>query len=705
MFLSHIPGLKKIDWYVNRLRAMSAAELRHRLRERLLVEHERMLARRGTKLVSFRPDTSVEPFISFREEQDCCFFFSSKERDTVTHLWRSLFTAEKQATLQKADALLNGDICLFGKDMKLGDRIDWSRDPLTGRSWPRIFWADIDVRDGQSISGVKWVWELNRHHHLITLAKAYFLSGKERYAEAVCEQLENWIEDNLPGVGVNWTSSLELAIRLINWSWSLAFIRRSSALTSTLLQTILKSIAEQAARVSRHLSAYSSANNHLIGEAAGLAVVGLCFPWLANANKWRDTGLTILERELEQQIYPDGVPAEQAISYLGFVLDFNLMVWELAEQNGFTVPPIWYKRLEAACDFLQHVMDEKGNVPAIGDSDDGWVVQLDDRLEVNNYRSILATAAVLLNRADFKASAGEWDEKSHWLLGNAGFSAYQALPSNGPPIGSRAFRTGGYCVMRAPGQVTTFDCGPLGYLSTAAHGHADALSITISVDGQPFLVDPGTYAYQEGGAWRDYFRSTAAHNTVTVDRRDQSEMQGTFLWGSKAVARLLNWRTTVAYDFAVAEHNGYGNAGIVHRRFVLFHKPDWILIADDLRGEGQHQFEQLWHWPAHTQVAVHGEYVKIAVGQQQGTILPVKKRPQIETVIYNGEKSPIQGWISPHYSQLDSAPVVGFSGQCVLPLQLMTLFCFASESTDSELSKQAADIVGLFDKLKGEVED
>ena len=185
----------------------------------------------------------------------------------------------------------------------------------------------------------------------MTLAKAYHLSGDIQYAQEVCAQLESWIDQNPPLIGVNWTSALELALRLINWSWVLAFLGDTPYLTPKLRYALADAIQQQGAYIERHRSAHSSANNHLIGEAAGLAITGIAFPWLPRAKQWRDTGLAILNEELPEQIYADGVPAEQATHYLAFVLDFYLFTWELAKRNGHQPPAIWQTRLAAAAPF------------------------------------------------------------------------------------------------------------------------------------------------------------------------------------------------------------------------------------------------------------------------------------------------------------------------------------------------------------------
>jgi uncharacterized heparinase superfamily protein len=687
-------------WYLRRLQAMSLAEITYRLRQQavLFQERRRNVANANTAV--------TDGWEIFRQGEPLPTLpgFLTTERQAY---WQKQFPQGYESTLAIAGQIVGGTLSLLGCDISISADSVWQQDPRSHRAWPDAFHADVDTRDGRTIGGVKWVWELNRHHHLVTLGKAYCLTDEEQFAAEACRQIESWIDGNPPLRGVNWSNALELAVRLINWCWTLAMVRSSAALTPEFFARVQQSIVAQASYIARHLSGYSSANNHLIGEAAGLAVVGFCFPWLPEAEKWQSTGLNVLERELSRQIYPDGVPAEQAISYLAFILDFNLLAWRLAELSGRSVAPIWPIRLSAACDFIATIMDEKGHVPGLGDSDDAWVVRLDDRPETNNYRSILASAAVLLNRPDLKGVAGCWDEKSHWLLGEDGRQKFEQLSGIIPELVSYSFATGGYSVMRAPGCVITVDHGPLGYLSTAAHGHADALSLTVSLDGRPFLIDPGTYAYQEGEAWRDFYRSTAAHNTVEVDGQNQSERLGTFLWGRKAAGRLHQWRSTTEYDFCLTSHDGYTSSmGVTHRRAVYFHKPYWLLIMDCLSGNGNHHLAQWWHFHPRWRVEMAGEFFTISDQSRINWLWTsaTKTETAATRIIRTGETDPIQGWYSARYGHQEPAPVLTVSGSFQLPVQLVALFCFDEQMTAVEFRRQKAQILRSFENVWQEVE-
>ena len=661
----------KINWYLRRFAAMSLPEIFYRLRQAARVFQERNFGLlKGDVYSPFW--TNSRAWSAFKEGTRAYFYWDQNRRpELASEIFRK-FPAGCQATFTTASLLLEHCIEIFGRSFEFGNHIDWQIDPQTRCKWPQQFWAGIDARD-VSRGGVKWVWELNRHHHILTLAKAYFLTNDERYAKEALAQITSWIDQNPPLIGINWTSSLELSIRSINWTWVLELTKDSKFLTEEIFHKVESSISQQATYIYRHLSAYSSANNHRVGEAAGLAIVGMTFPWLTEAEKWKQSGLDILTKEITKLILSDGSSAEQSPHYLLFILDFYLLVMQLAKLNRVSIDPVWQERLHAAAHFLQALMDQKGHIPLIGDNDDAWVVRLDDRLEVNNYCSVLATCAALFHDPELKSAAIEWDEKSGWLFGEEGERAFDNLDTVEQQPVSRMLQPGGYFTMEAPGSKALVDCGPLGYGPIAAHGHADALSIWASIDGEECLVDSGTFAYQEGDIWRSYFRGTSAHNTIRIDGFDQSEMLGPFLWGKKANTRLLNWKVQCEYDLIAAEHDGYKKLGIIHRRQILFLKPDILVVSDQVLGRGCHRIEQFWHLAPEYKVEIKGKRAELAIRQHK-QVFEVWSSPLDNLSVVEGQLDPIQGWVSTRYGQKIPAPVLIHSGVSTLPVRVLSVF-------------------------------
>lgn len=690
-----MPGL---NWYLNRLRAMSPAEMGYRARHcaQTRVDRLRLAAGRlpGAALL---PGTGGDAL-------EVPFFFDPAQADAIRAEWARDFPDGLARLRAEADALCAGRAVLFGQEVTWTDAPEWHADLLRGGEWPRRFWSEVPIRDG----GVKYAWELARHQHLMTLARAAFLTDDARYATAACRWLVSWIDENPAYIGIHWTSALELGLRLIAWSWIYRFLRprheplpeRGAGWTGELEREFFRAIQLQAEFIRRYHSAHSSANNHLIGEAAGVAMAGLAFPWLAEADRWRDWGMRVLTEELPRQCHPDGIGAEQAFHYQAFVMELVLQPVLLARHQGREIPVELLDRLEAMAGFLYAAMDASGALPAIGDADDGAAILLGQDLH-SPYRSLLATCGVLFKRPEFCDAAGAFDEKSAWLLGPGGrerFGQLAAAGEGGDPPASGHFAEGGYTVMRsgagAEEQLLMLDHGPLGYLSIAAHAHADCLSLVMHQGGRPVLVDPGTYIYHEQPAWREYFRGTPAHNTLTVDDQHQSVMTGPTMWGRRARAATHRWTSQPAFDFIEAEHDGYQRLSgqPLHRRAVFHRRAAATFVVDRLLGSGMHTGALHWHLPPGAEVAAAGDHAWTAEGDgfrlqiAVFTVAPGAEASrgdagrEIRDVVEgqdagdtrDGVPGP-QGWVSPRFGVRTPAPVLCCRCTGALPMAWVTV--------------------------------
>ena len=601
---------------------------------------------------------------------------------------RSDFSKNCDIILTRAKELLEHRFIIFRKEVNFDEEIDWNRDLLTGKKILLKYWSDIHFWDKNVVSEVKYTWELNRHQHFVTLAQAYFLSGDETYAEELFRQWDKWIESNPPKFGVNWTSSLELALRLVSWTWALHIAKKSTALTGDLYLRILESIDAHAGFIERHRSRFSSANNHLIGEGLGLIYAGTYFPELKGALHWQKKGFDIVLREIPGQVYADGVNKEQAISYQRYLFDIGLLTLQAADYAGIDGPKKILDRLERMAEFILFLIDTDGNVPSIGDEDGGQALSLsaEPTDESSPYRSLFRSAAILFKRGDFKFASGNMDLRNLWLFGLDGARSFYQLPSNDSLITSKSFSQGGYHVLRSRVNndewVMTFDTGPLGFGSMAAHGHADALSITLGCSGEPVLIDPGTYLYLGAGSWRDYFRSTMAHNTLTVDDNNQSEILGPFQWGKKAKSKLVDYREDQNFAYLEGMVQGFfGNIPrISHIRRIGFIKPNVWIIRDIVEGDSRHHIALHFHLGAFQDIEIHQNQV---ICQFQKSELNIKLLfgDNLKIEIVKGEVDPILGWRSNSFGYKEPCSVVRISGNCQLPCSVTTLLRLKTQTS------------------------
>jgi hypothetical protein len=596
---------------------------------------------------------------------------------------RSLFVARWPAACEDirnaAEQICHKRFDLLGyRDLFFGDPVDWHFDPLSVRRAPLVHWSRLDPLNATVVGDSKVVWELNRHHWAVKLGCAYRIWADEQYAVAAIKSIEEWIDANPPGIGINWASSLEVALRLISWCWTAVLLLGSNALSEDFFAVWLGSLRRHALHVERYLSHYFSPNTHLTGEALGLWYAGLLFPEMPEASCWRRLGARILLEQIERQVLHDGVYFEQSTCYQRYTVEIYLHFLILAARNGEAIPGRVGEHVQRMLDFLLAVRCPDSSMPQIGDADGGWLLPLTRRAP-DDARDVFSVAAALFGRSDY-AWAAEATPEVLWMLGPSGLDVFDSLRPN-PPAGppSRLFADGGYVVMRsgwdAEAHHLILDAGPLGGPPSAGHGHADLLSLQFSAFGEQFIVDPGTYCYTAEPGWRDYFRSTAAHSTVTVDGLDQALPAGPFAWQSHPGARLRQWLSTDEIDFADVEHNAYTHLTdrLTHRRRLLFVKPRLWLVVDDLDGTGEHRIDLRFQF-APMDVTLESDLqarARVAKGHEL-LVWPVATVP-LKGEILEGYLDGRQGWVAPHYGQRHPAPVLVYSAVAALPLRIVTV--------------------------------
>jgi hypothetical protein len=576
-------------------------------------------------------------------------------------------TFDISAYTMQADRILTGHFHVFAMDAApLGFPPDWNRDPKTGTHAPMSFGKRLDYRDERLVGDIKYLWEPNRHAELVTLAQAWHLSRDARYAQACGTLIDSWLSACPYQRGVNWTSSLELALRLVNWSFAWHILGGEAAIIfegnagETLRLRWLASVHQHCYFIAGYLSRHSSANNHLLGELLGLFVASTTWPRWRESPRWQKLARSEFEREALAQNSLDGVNLEQATWYHHETADMMLIAFLYGRQSGCEFSAEFLARWTAMLEFIAAIMDVAGNVPRIGDADDAVIARLDPRYDSDVFRSLLAAGAVLARdatvRASLKAKARIFGDKNRWLLGDQAALEFAAIraPAPGTATQRRAFPRGGYYVLGGdfdrPSEVRIVaDAGPLGYLSIAAHGHADALAFTLSVSGLPILVDSGTYAYHTQEDWRSYFRGTRAHNTLMVDAMDQSVSGGKFLWTRHAAIQAVEFESTSNFDRLAAEHDGYRRLAdpVIHRRELVYLKALRTLrVTDRLSAATRHQVEVNWHFAPECTLDLHERRLRATLG---AAAVELCWEDSFTARLARAEEAPPHGWTSPAF--------------------------------------------------------
>jgi hypothetical protein len=602
--------------------------------------------------------------------------------------WVSPLPRDFDATpyVAAADRLLAGrwDV-LSLRDCPLGFPPRWNRDPKTGVEAALAFGKDIDYRDERIVGDIKYLWEPNRHLELVTLAQAWHLSREARFAEGARCLLSSWLEQCPYPQGPHWTSSLELGVRLVNWACAWHLLGGEAAPLfagekgQAFRQRWLGAIYRHCHFISRNLSRHSSANNHLFGELMGLFVAAVIWPLWPESARWRARAQHELEGEATKQNAADGTNREQAFWYHHEVADMMLLCLLFGQANGVDFSKGFRKRLELMLEFIAAVMDAGGHVPMVGDADDAVMVRFSREPGFCPYRSLLATGAVLFGRGDFKTRAGRLDEKTRWLLGDSVSERFHALCSASMEPARRAFSEGGYYLLGrdfgTPREVkAVVNAGPLGYLSIAAHGHADALAFSLSVGGNEILVDPGTYAYHGQKRWRDYFRGTSAHNTLRLDDEEQSVPGGNFMWLAHARARCERFETGTERDEFEGVHDGYLRLDdpVLHRRRIEFDKRSMRLeVRDTLECAAEHFVELHWHLSESCVAQVSGHAVEIGCANVRLRVECPCELGAPEVIA--GRDDPPLGWISRRFDEKTPSPTIVCTGRIAGDTRLVTV--------------------------------
>src|SRR5262249_21425282 len=356
--------------------------------------------------------------------------FDSKA-ETLSEFRRRWPNAEREI-IAVADRIGEGTFDLLGlRELKLGDKIDWHLEPLSGKRTPLRHWSQLDYLDTNVAGDKKVTWELNRHQYFLTLGRAYWLTGDERYAEVFASHISSWMDQNPPKLGINWASSLEVAFRSISWLWGFYFFKGSPSFSSQTFLRALRFLYLHARHLETYLSTYFSPNTHLTGEALGLFYLGVLLPEFKEAARWRNTGRRILLEQLPIHVRPDGVYFEQSSYYHRYTTDFYIHFLILSQANGDTVSGEVSDRLTALLDHLMYITRPDGTSPLFGDDDGGRLMML-DRRPVNDFRATLSTGAALFERSDYKFVAGGPAEETLWLLGVAGLQSLDQIIAQEP---------------------------------------------------------------------------------------------------------------------------------------------------------------------------------------------------------------------------------------------------------------------------------
>lgn len=643
---------------------MDGREVYDRLRQSLTSRADLLRYRLGHKFVD-----SVGEEAAIAEGT---FFFPPAGVPRLCALLQQQIPSRASDIVRHADKLCRHQFDLLGyENLQFGPEIDWHSDIVHGKRALRLPWFKVKYLDFEKVGDSKIIWELNRHQHFITLSKAFWLTGDDRYVTEILAQWTHWQNENPYPIGINWASSLEVALRTLSWIWTFFLLRECSLFTAQWRERWQTALSLNGRHIANFLSTYFSANTHLLGEAEALFFLGTLFPGLRQASKWQSWGWKILLDGASRQVRGDGFYFEHSTYYHVYATDLFMNARILAERNNLSVPREVDSTLEQMLNVLA-LLGRAGAVPGIGDDDGGRL--FDPRRNSRKYLlDPLATGAVLYRRGDFKQVAGTMPEETLWLLGEKGLAELESLPRVEPSPDSTALSSSGYYLMADAdlAQQLIIDCGDLGW-GNGGHGHADALSVCLMSNGQELLMDPGTFEYVGNSGGRARLRGTGAHNTMVVDSQNQAEATAPFKWKNHFKAKAEQWVVGRHFDLFEGSHDGYCRlpSPVVHRRWVFHRKGRFWFVLDRAEGRNRHQLDIAWHIGATLSPVASKQYV-FADQQNVLTLLAVEGHGWDESIRR-------EHW-SPVYGQQMPASMINFGADVELPADFATLLMVGAQ--------------------------
>ena len=588
---------------LRKLRRMSAGEVLARIAERRRIAEDQRRYRRQRN-----GQVELSEFSECNIVARASALLAGSDHDTRSSIEQA-FPDElntSRATARSGLQRLENGCHLIGVPFDPHAPINWHADPGSPYVWPRVIYTDVPLYDLPDGADVKNTWEVSRHQFLFTFARAWHFEGNEQAASRALAIMDDWIDNNPPYEGVNWTSSLELAVRSISWVWTVALLSNFAGFGESVRHKIQGSLYEQGRYLSRHLSLYSSPYNHLVGEAAALYMIAYLFAGTSFADDWKRLARRVLAEHGPKQFYDDGFCVEQASGYHFFTLGFLMLAVHVSHTDGEPLSEL-ENILPTALRAGATMMRPDGTWPPVGDLDSARALPVVSE-NFWDFRSLLALGTVMFNMPELKTTAAQSGEELFWLLGESGLRKWNALESQ---------TTGQHHILPNAGYVAAtsqpddrqkksdwllFDAGPIAAglfadnTPSVAHGHADVFNLLLQLDGMPITADCGIERYAGDRTWVDYYRSEAAHNTLEIDGAHFVTTAGRLAWSNVCPTPQLDVR--LGDDLWIMRGKVQWAENRHCQRHVLWLRNLGVWVADIVQMDTPTTVRQHWQLPS-----------------------------------------------------------------------------------------------------------
>ena len=523
-------------------------------------------------------------------------------------------------------------------DIKEADRI------LAGHIMDH-YWPDAVDWDANPYGYIEWSIRIHGFPYFTPLALAWEETRDPKYAKAIENILRDWMHKTPMPYGVRagglaWGHSLIVSQRAFSTLVDIFTVLCDCADTED--QTIIdliKSIYEHEAYLMEFESFPPS--NKTISEGRSMLATACSFPEFRESEEWYHAASQQLLNDMNIQVMRDGASYELTPGYQIAIAAWFLEVFEVAQKFGRSLNPEIEAGIRRMYDWSASINRPDFSCPSVSDAG-----SLDGKFAPR----LIKPGRIL-------------DNPTAVWVGTEGKEGHP------PDYTSIAHRDSGYFVMRSgwdrDARYCLFEGGPYGRF----HQHEDMLSFDLYAYGLPFIVDPGITSYFPN-EWTSFYRTTEAHNTVLVDGCGQNRREQTIAEWIESARDKTVWRSDDRADVAIATYDaGYAglDADIAHRRAVMFVKPNYFLIFDELAGEGQHTYEAFFHFMPY-RVLSDPDTRAVRTGRMTPPNLEILPLVNMTPRLICGQNDPVQGWLAISGQDVP-APVAIYKKRATLPFR------------------------------------
>jgi hypothetical protein len=540
----------------------------------------------------------------------------------------------------------------------------WRTEPKSKIKTPLVFKGKINHKSYKSAGEVKYLYELNRLHVLPVIAYSYSKNLNWQSFKQLNELVDSWMQENPYNHSVNWKNGIEVSIRSLNLLLTRILLTDIFS-TTELCKKIDFSVTLHYEFLKNHLSLYSSANNHLLKELCGLIITGCAYDF-RQKNEELKYYFKYYQDEVLKQTFEDGGSKEQSVHYHAAVLNASFLVLHFVFKNQLKANNDFLYRIKSMCIFLDYMTLGGQKESLFGDKDDSNILYDVFDKGFNLYHSLLETGKRIFT--DIKYEFYQTD-KEHRDFINALFYEGLYYESHSMPAtyrqnnGYTYFSSSGYFIFKSNNLKSHlyFDVGEMGFGSLAAHGHSDILHFTLWVNGEPIIVDPGTYQYHSKYLkWRNYFKGITAHNTISVNGQDHSKPLGTMMWSKLPAVQILSFGEKNNVISCEAEHSAFSNSKgkIKHKRKISTTDRGYC-IDDEVSGKENFEVDFYLHFHPTINASLNKNLLTIKKGR---ILIKIESEIFKNAKLYHGDENIPLGWYSLSYD--NKVPTTTLKASC-----------------------------------------